>query len=207
MKKPALEKETAGVFQRSKPCEMKLMGNIFQDKPQENKTWRRTMQYHSSWQIGITGYKQETNVLETRITRSAWIRSSLYNEENNHILRWCLQNVSKGLYGMVLAITKVHRKIAVTECGVRCSVQLSVLTGCMKNSSLTVLRDLNILEGSFFSHDCKACLAATGQIEHLFWAEHVINKNFAEKWKYREKLGCVEATEELGKDESVWEQL
>lgn len=51
---------------------------------------------------------------------------------------------------MILAIAKVRRKIAVTEGGVRCSVQLSVLTGSTKPSSLTVLSDLNILEGSFF---------------------------------------------------------
>jgi len=40
------------------------------------------------------------------------------------------------IYGMVLAIAKVHRKTAVTEGGVRCSVQLSVLTSIMKSSSL-----------------------------------------------------------------------
>lgn len=51
---------------------------------------------------------------------------------------------------MLAAIAKVHRKIAATEGGVRCSVQLSVLTGSTKSSSLTVLSDSNILEGSFF---------------------------------------------------------
>lgn len=48
MKKLALEEETAGVFQRNEPCEMKLSGNIFQGKPQENKTWRRMMQDYST---------------------------------------------------------------------------------------------------------------------------------------------------------------
>lgn len=137
---------------------------------------------------------------------------SLYNEEIHRIPRWSLQNISKGLYGLVFAIAKIHRKIAVTESGVRCSVQRSVLTGSMKSGSLTVLSDSNILEGSFFCSDCGACLQQQDKstrfvLEYLLWAEHVINKKFAEKWKYREKLGYVEGTEELGKDESVWEQL
>lgn len=123
--------------------------NIFQGKPQENKTWRRMIRDYSSWQRGVTGYKQETNILETRITRSAWIRNSLYNEENHRVLKWSLQNVSKGLYAMVLAITKAHRKIAVTEGGIRCFVQLSVLTGQHEKQQLNSF-NLNILEGSFF---------------------------------------------------------
>lgn len=51
MEKLALEEETMGVFQRNEPCEMKLTGNIFQGKPQENTTWKRMVQDYSSWQI------------------------------------------------------------------------------------------------------------------------------------------------------------
>lgn len=47
-------------------------------------------------------------MLETRMAR---IRNSLHNEEKHCILRLILQNVSKGLYGMVLAVEKVHREI------------------------------------------------------------------------------------------------
>lgn len=41
MKKLALEEETTEVFQRNEPCEMKLTGNIFQGKLQENTTWKK----------------------------------------------------------------------------------------------------------------------------------------------------------------------
>lgn len=51
MKKLALEEETAGVFQRNERCEMKLTGNIFQGKPQENATWKTIVQDYLSWQI------------------------------------------------------------------------------------------------------------------------------------------------------------
>lgn len=51
---------------------------------------------------------------------------------------------------VVLAIAEVHRKIAVTESAVRCSVQLSALTGGTNSSSLIVLSNTNILEGSFY---------------------------------------------------------
>lgn len=50
---------------------------------------------------------------------------------------------------MVLAITKARRKIAVTEGGIRCFVQLSVLTGQHEKQQLNSF-NLNILEGSFF---------------------------------------------------------
>lgn len=63
MKRLSLEEETTEVFQRNRPCEMKLTGNIFLGKPQENKIWRRMMQDHSNQQRGIAGYKQETNML------------------------------------------------------------------------------------------------------------------------------------------------
>lgn len=56
----------------------------------------------------------------------------------------------KGNIWVILAIAKVSRKIAAAESAQSCSVQLSALTGSTDSSSLIVLSDTNILEGSLY---------------------------------------------------------